>query len=238
MIKHLPNLVTLLNLLAGCIAIVAVFRSNLVVSSVWMGIALVLDFLDGMLARSLNAKSAIGKQLDSLADIVSFGVLPGMIMYYMILNSIDPESSDITILRFAPYLGFIIPMFSALRLAKFNIDEGQDSVFKGIPTPAAAILVGSLPLILQYSELQWSATLLNNAWFLLILTLFISILMVSDIPMMSLKFRNFNLRENFLRYLLILLAILLVILLKYIAIPIVIVLYILISIIFRKSIKT
>jgi len=106
MIKHLPNFVTLLNLLAGCIGIVAVFNSNLHVASAWLGLALVLDFLDGMLARSLNARSKIGKDLDSLADIVSFGVLPGMIMFSLISNSSGPDISGHTILSLAPYLGF------------------------------------------------------------------------------------------------------------------------------------
>jgi len=158
-------------------------------------------------------------------------------MFSLISNSSGPDISGHTILSLAPYLGFILPIFSALRLAKFNIDEEQTTFFKGIPTPAAAILVGSLPLVLKYSEVQWSVSLLNNCWFLIILTCFISLMMVSNIPMISLKFKNLDFKENAPRYVLIVIALILGILLKFDAIPLIMMIYILISILFRRLIE-
>jgi len=235
-IKHLPNFITLLNLLVGCFAIVSVFQSELINTSGLVAIAIVLDFLDGFFARFLNAKTKIGKQLDSLADVVSFGVVPGLIVFVLITNTLTDSSLNNDLVTIIPYIAFLIPIFSAIRLAKFNIDETQSEVFTGLPVPASAILFGSLPLILFYSSDSLLGTLSSNPYFLISLTIFVSILMVANINMLSLKFKNLKWKDNFPRYLLFFISLVLIVLLRFDAIPFIIVTYILISLIFRKAI--
>ncbi len=151
--KHIPNFFTLLNLLCGCCALLFSF-DNLVISSYFVGIAVVFDFLDGFAARLFNAKSDIGKDLDSLADVVSFGVVPGMILFKLIETFFVTGEYRNDNLFYIPFIAFLIPLFSALRLAKFNNDERQTDAFIGLPTPANAILIASFPLILnQHSTL-------------------------------------------------------------------------------------
>lgn len=238
--KHIPNFFTLLNLLCGCCALLFSF-DNLVISSYFVGIAVVFDFLDGFAARLFDAKSDIGKDLDSLADVVSFGVVPGMILFRLIEAFFITGEYRNDNLFYIPFIAFLIPLFSALRLAKFNNDERQTDAFIGLPTPANAILIASFPLILnQHSALSGIhpggfQDLIENVFFLIVITIFLSYLLVAELPLFSLKFKNFGWRENKVRYIFLGISLVTLILLFYMAIPIIIILYILISLFTRKS---
>jgi CDP-diacylglycerol--serine O-phosphatidyltransferase len=162
--KHLPNTLTCINLLCGCLALTFIFKGDLVTGAYLVGIAAVADFFDGLLARALRVSSPIGKDLDSLADMVSFGVVPGAITYRLLTQAFGSETtaagfSDPASLL--PYLGFVISIFSALRLAKFNNDTRQTTSFIGLPTPACTLVVASLPLILTNDIFGLSAIILN-----------------------------------------------------------------------------
>jgi len=228
--KHLPNAVTCLNLFSGCLGIVFAFQGNLRWAGYAIVIAAILDFFDGMLARLLKAYSAIGKELDSLADVVSFGVLPSVIIYQLFL--LAPQIDSISV--WLNYSAFLIAIFSALRLAKFNIDERQSDQFIGLPTPANALLIASFPMIITGNNL-FIANYILNPYFLFIFSLGMGILLVAEIPLMSLKFKSLKLSENILRYILIFSSLILLLFLKFAAVPIIITLYFLISFIqFRK----
>ena len=246
-----PNIITLLNLLCGCIAIVFAFDGNLVWSAYLVGIAAVLDFLDGFAARALKQYSEIGKQLDSLADMVTFGVVPGVVMFMMLKYSLDLQNSgfqhaDLPVVHqnviypFA-FIAFLIPLFSALRLAKFNIDTRQSDSFIGVPTPANAILVCSFPLIFTFINNKYSGAvvgfdigitwLITNSWFLATVTVIMSVLLVSEIPLFSLKFKSFGWKGNEIRWSFLALCVVLLATLQYVGIPLAIVLYIVMSVI-------
>ena len=231
--KHIPNFVTCLNLFSGCLGIVFAFQGNLTWASYAIVIAAILDFFDGMLARLLKAYSEIGKELDSLADVVSFGVLPSMIIYHLFALSPQPGIHS-TWLSFS---AFVIAVFSALRLAKFNIDTRQSENFIGLPTPASALLIASFPLIIAESNTYFADFILNS-WFLLIFSLTISMLLVAEVPLISLKFKTLDLKENMLRYILIITSLLLLLFLKFEAVPIIIIVYFMVSLIqFRRQKK-
>lgn len=224
--KHIPNILTCTNLFCGCLAIIAAFQWNLIWASYLVGIGALLDFLDGMSSRYLNAYSNMGKQLDSLADMVSFGVVPGIIMYQLIMSQ-SMETGFISI----GLIALLIPVFSALRLAKFNIDTRQSDSFIGLPTPANAILICSLPLVFIYDEMQLGHYL-NNLYFLIGLTIVTSFLLVSKIPMFSLKFKDAGWVNNKVRYVFLGIALILLVVIHFTAIPIIILLYIILSIIY------
>jgi len=228
--KHIPNSVTCLNLFSGCLGIVFAFQGNLIWASYAIVIAAILDFFDGMLARLLNAYSDIGKELDSLADVVSFGVLPSVIIYH--LFGLAPQLGfGATWLSFS---AFIIAIFSALRLAKFNIDTRQSENFIGLPTPANALLIASFPLIIVESN-TYFAVLILNQWLLLIFSLIMSMLLVAEVPLISLKFKTLNFKENLLRFVLIISSLLFLLLLKFEAVPLIIFIYFLISLLQFKT---
>lgn len=234
---HIPNFITTLNLISGCISVVFAFQGNLMLASWFIGIAAIFDFLDGMAARVLHAKSDIGVQLDSLADMVSFGVAPGVIVYQLMLQSYNMPFAYFMEINPVALIAFLIPVFSALRLAKFNIDERQTEEFIGLPTPANAMFFASLPLVFYQAHNAGIESILNfvhNFWFLLASTLIFSGLMVSELPLMSLKFRNLSFNDNKPRYLLVSMAIILFLILKAIAIPLIVLVYILISVFSRK----
>ena len=213
MIKQIPNLFTLLNLFFGCLAILVTVQTGLTVSidptgqqtveipekiywaSIFIGIAAVVDFLDGFVARALKASSEMGKQLDSLADVVSFGVAPGMIVFEFLRRSFAGQENglDINLIWIIP--AFIIPCAGAYRLARFNIDTSQSTGFKGVPIPAAGLLIASFPLIYWFSNSEWQISLLQNKWFWYAVILITSYLMVSTLPMLSLKFKGFSVKK-------------------------------------------
>jgi CDP-diacylglycerol--serine O-phosphatidyltransferase len=227
--KHLPNAITCCNLFSGCIGIVFTFQENLIYAAYAIFLAAIFDFFDGLASRVLQSYSGIGKDLDSLADMVSFGVLPSAIMYELFLQA--PQIHNLS-----PYLNFIaflIPVFSALRLAKFNVDTRQAESFIGLPTPANAILIASFPLIMeQHSELS---KYILNPFGLSIFTLVMCGLLVAELPLMSLKFKSRDFQENIYRYLLLLFSAILILFFKFAAVPVVILFYIGLSIIqFKK----
>lgn len=253
--KKIPNLFTLLNLVFGCLAIIFTLQNGIMISvdangaqlldipeKIWMaslfiGLAAVVDFLDGFVARLFKASSEMGKQLDSLADLVSFGVAPGMIIYQFLRLSFAQEEGglDTSILWLLP--AFILPCAAAWRLARFNLDASQSFSFKGMPVPAVGIFVASLPLIYWNVNQQWVIDLLLNKWFLYGLTVLLSYLMVSNLPLMSLKFKDFSLKNNLPKYLLAVVAVVSFLLLKWLAVPVIIVGYILLSLFFRPTEK-
>ena len=234
--KHIPNTLTCGNLVCGCLAIVAAFDNNLVLSACFVGIAAILDFFDGFVARLLNVHSEIGKQLDSLADMVTFGVVPGIVLYKLLTNSItlQLENETDTLALSVAYLAFLIPIFSAIRLAKFNIDTRQSSSFIGVPTPANAILICSFPLIYTFQSQLGGfniSSILENCYFLIAMTLLMSFLMIAELPLFALKFKNFGWADNKIRYSFLATSVLLLLTVHFIAIPFIVFLYVLLSVI-------
>ncbi len=228
--KHIPNFLTLMNLLCGCLAIIAAFNIQLQMVAIYILIALIMDFLDGMVARLLHVHSEIGKQLDSLADVVSFGVVPGFVAYYLMneaINTSNPEWNS-TIRLIMQSTAFIIPLFSALRLAKFNLDTRQSESFIGVPTPANTMLWVALPLILLNDKYNL-ATYILNPYFLTVLILLTSYLLVAEIPLFALKFKNLKWADNKIRFIFLTLSAILIPIFLYTSIPIIIILYVILS---------
>jgi CDP-diacylglycerol---serine O-phosphatidyltransferase len=235
--SHIPNLITSLNLLTGCISISLSFQdgNKILLASVLIFVAGIFDFLDGVAARVLHAYSDIGKMLDSLADVVSFGVAPSAILYKLLIISISPDNSMATpetlgfLEQIIPFTAFLIAIFSAFRLAKFNLDERQINSFIGIPTPANAFLIASLPFILHDNVVLQGFIL--RIYVLVPLIVLLSILLISDIPMISLKFKDLSYKNNKSRYMLLITSLLLLIILRFSAVPFVFLIYIIISLI-------
>ena len=228
--KHLPNAITCANLFSGCVGIVLAFKGELIAAAYAIFLSAIFDFFDGLASRVLKSFSGIGKDLDSLADMESFGVLPAVIMYQLFLQAhqIDKVSSWLN------FIAFLIPVFSALRLAKFNVDTRQAENFIGLPTPANAILIASFPLILAHHNKFYTPYLLNP-YILSCFVIIMCILLVIEVPMMSLKFKNKDFNENIYRYLLLLFSAILILFFKFAAVPVVIFIYIILSIIQFKS---
>ncbi len=241
-VKHIPNAITCGNLLCGCLAIIRIFEGDLIMSAYLVGLAAVLDFLDGFAARMLKAYSDIGKDLDSLADMVTFGVVPGLTMFKMLAfltggyasgNLFEQARTNSSLLL--PYAGLVIIIFSALRLAKFNNDTRQTDSFIGLPTPANALLICSLPLVFNYGQAyqemdyEMFSGFFTDANNLAIVACFLSLLLVTELPLFSLKFRNFGFKDNALRYGFLLLSICTLLLFGVAGIPLSIVFYILLS---------
>lgn len=225
MIRHLPNFLTCCNLICGCFGIVFLLEDRSVPAAYFVWAAGVFDFFDGFAARWLKVSSPIGKELDSLADVVSFGVLPALVMYKLIGAN--------TTMGSLPYIGFTIAAFSALRLAIFNIDTRQSDSFIGLNTPANTIFITSLPLLPQNIT-----TWLFQDWLLVAITLVFSLLLVSPIEFFAFKFKNFNWRENQMRFTFLIVSVLLLIALNFTAIPLIILLYIGLSLagkVFKKT---
>lgn len=232
--NHIPNFITLLNLLAGLLSVYYSMVEELQFAGILIFIAAIFDFFDGFAARLLNAKSAIGVQLDSLADMVSFGVAPAFIMFRTIEMAIGIDQSFTW--EFLPFIAFSIPIFSALRLAKFNIDEEQQTHFIGMPTPAVAILMASFPIMIlvclaEHKGLYYD--IITNPLVLAVVVIISSLLMVSKLPMFALKFTSVSWAENQTRYIFIILSVFLIFLLKLAAIPLIILLYLIISLAFH-----
>jgi CDP-diacylglycerol--serine O-phosphatidyltransferase len=226
--KHLPNAITCANLFSGCVGIVFAFSDNLIFAAYCIFLAAIFDFFDGFASRVLQSFSGIGKDLDSLADMVSFGFLPSAILYEMLLKS--PQVYQLG--NYLCFIAFAITVFSALRLAKFNTDTRQAEIFIGLPTPANAILIASLPLILQQYT-RFDHYILNRIT-LTVLVIVMCALLVAELPLMSLKFKNRDPR-NLYRYLLLLFSAILILFFKFAAVPVVIFIYIALSIIQLKS---
>ena len=240
--KQIPNLFTILNLFSGIIAVIMAATDKLIEAAFFVFLGIFFDFFDGFFARKFNVTGEFGKQLDSLADMVTSGVAPGIIMFQLILfsakesyfNELSCEignwnSFEESKFYLLPLIGLIIPLASAFRLAKFNLDERQTSSFIGLPTPALAIFIVSLPLIIEYSDYDVLIKVLQNTYLLIFITLLGSYLLNAEIPLFALKFKNYQLAENKVRYAFLFLSILLFVIFKIVAIPIVIILYLFIS---------
>lgn len=211
MIRHIPNFLTCCNLLCGCFGVVFVLEGRTVPAAYFVWVAGLFDFMDGFAARLLKVSSPIGKELDSLADMVSFGLLPSLVMYKMMVVAGAPS--------YLPYVAFSITAFSALRLAIFNLDERQSDSFRGLPTPANALLLTALPLLPAIGLLQ-------DYRVLTFITILSSYLLVSGIELFALKFKNFSWADNKIRFTFLALSVLLLITLQLAAIPVIILLYI------------
>ena len=225
--KHIPNLITLLNLFSGCIALVYASEENFEMAFFFVCLGIFFDFFDGFFARLLNVSSPLGLQLDSLADMVTSGVVPGFVMFKMLTNSVSSDPS----LIYLPYLGFIITLGSCYRLANFNIDTRQTDSFIGLPTPANAIFILSLPLILKNTDSLILLELLTNCWVLIILTLISAFILNAEIPLFALKIKKFNFKDNVLQIVFLLISLLLLIVFKFSGVALIIVFYVMLSVI-------
>jgi len=241
--KHIPNILTLLNLLSGTIAVFFAVKEQLVIAALFVFVGILFDFADGFVARLLNVQGELGKQLDSLADVVTSGLVPGIVMFQLILSSVSNRSWAVdgysmiemslndyfSVIYITSAIGLLFTLAAAYRLAKFNIDARQTSSFIGLPTPAASLVILSLPLILVYSNNEIVVNLIENTWFLIGLTLLLCYLMNAEIPLFSLKFKDYKWKNNKVKFVFVLVTLILVVALQFIAIPLVIIWYVLLS---------
>lgn len=243
--KHIPNILTLGNLLCGCLGIIQVFTGDFLIASILIGCALIFDFLDGFVARLLGVSSPIGKELDSLADLVTFGVLPTMMMYQLTIGSM-PKLEETTVngmvcildpsIINSPILlcSLSIALFSGLRLAKFNVDTKQSDSFIGLPTPACAAVVASIPLI-QMNDEYGVFDMIYGPISLSVISIVLALLLIVPLPLLALKFKSFRIQDNLFRYILILVSIICILLFKYISIPIIVMFYVIISLLSLRA---
>jgi CDP-diacylglycerol--serine O-phosphatidyltransferase len=230
--KHIPNTITLLNLFCGCIALVFTSQSNFEMAFYFVCLGIFLDFFDGFFARLFKVSGSLGLQLDSLADMVTCGVVPGYVMYSLLLQSQGVSASSII-----PFLGFIITIGACYRLANFNIDTRQTDSFIGLPTPANALFILSLPLILHYSESLIVLEILTNQSVLVVIILLSAYMMNAEIPLFSLKIKDFNFKRNALQIVFLGLSILILVFFQYLGILLLIIIYVLLSVINNKWLK-
>ncbi|MFT5848940.1 CDP-alcohol phosphatidyltransferase family protein [Psychroserpens sp.] len=240
--KYIPNFITLLNLFCGSIAVIFAVHNNFVATALFVFLGVFFDFFDGFFARKFNVQGALGVQLDSLADMVTSGLVPGIVMFKLISTSINATEIDtlddwttnstwsfnISLLAL---IGLFITLASCYRLAKFNIDEDQQTYFKGLPTPANALLVLSLPLIIEFQNSSFATNLILNQWFLITFTLVSCYLLNSKVKLFALKFTDYSFANNKFRYVLIISTALLLAIFHFTAIPLIILLYIILSLI-------
>ena len=222
---QIPNLFTMLNLFCGCIALVMAMELKFDLAFYFVCLGIFFDFFDGFFARKFGVAGPLGVQLDSLADMVTSGVVPGFVMFELLRNY---HASGIE--SYFPFLGFIITLGACYRLAKFNIDERQSDSFIGLPTPANALFIMSLPLIIHNSELEFIQSILSNQWFLVTLTLLSAYIMNAEIPLFSLKVKDFSFAKYKLQLFFVVLSIVLLITLKIVAVPLIIFSYVLLSV--------
>ncbi len=233
--KHIPNTITSLNLLSGCLSVLLAFEGYILYAVYMIFLAAIFDFMDGMSARLLKAYSIVGKELDSLADVVSFGVAPSVIMFHIMKISLFgsvhmPPIENLTLIEILCLIApFFIAVLSGVRLAKFNVDERQSENFIGLAVPANALFFVSLYLVSISTTNDLLLTLLRNKYALVVIIFLFSLLLVAEFPMFSLKFKNLGFKGNKIRYIFIVLSAILLISLHTIAIPIIILLYILLS---------
>ncbi|MGS2761811.1 CDP-alcohol phosphatidyltransferase family protein [Sinomicrobium sp. M5D2P9] len=234
--KHIPNILTLLNLFCGTIAVILAVTGNTVIAAFFVFLGIFFDFFDGFAARKLQVQSDIGLQLDSLADMVTSGVVPGIVMYHLLQLSLDPGSwgQGISIdlstpMGFIPFLGLLIPLASAYRLAKFNIDDDQQTSFTGLPTPANTLFILSLPLILAYQGNDMTISVIRNTWVLIAITFLSCYMLNAPVKLFALKFKTWGFKKNAVKYIFLMLCILLLAIIRFAAIPVIILLYVIVS---------
>lgn len=248
--KHIPNLFTLLNLFSGTLAILMACSDRLVAAAGFVLLGIFFDFFDGFFARKLNVQGELGKQLDSLADVVTSGVVPGIIMFQLLLQTARSSwfmelsceegswsTFDETFYYFIPFTGLLITLAAAYRLANFNIDERQTDSFIGLPTPAFAIFVISLPLIRVYNESSFLVGWIQNTYVLITISLAGCYLMNANIPLFSLKFKSYGWKGNEFPYVFLALSALLLLIFNLVGVPLIILLYVLMSLIQNRVVK-
>jgi CDP-diacylglycerol--serine O-phosphatidyltransferase len=219
--KHIPNFITLLNLFCGCIAIIMVADLKFDMAFYFVALGIFFDFFDGFFARKFNVAGPLGVQLDSLADMVTSGVVPGFVMFCMLTNG--NYSTNLTL----PYLGFIITLGACYRLANFNIDTRQSDSFIGLPTPANTLFIMSLPLVTN----SFVGPYIQNSWVLIIITILSAYIMNAEIPLFSLKIKNFSFQKYKLQIGFLVASIVMIATLQFLAVPLVIITYVLLSVV-------
>lgn len=234
MMKWIPNSITLINLFLGSVAVVFVFEGLLAAAAIIIGVCSLLDFLDGVVARWLNARSPIGKQLDSLADLVSFGVAPASIMYHYLKNTTQTVTHQEALFVW-PLIAFLIVVFSALRLAIFNTREQEEIHFTGLPTPANALLIASIPFVLAFvtpdkAVYQALDILTGNFWLTMALSLVVSFLLIAPLRMFSLKMKSLKWNENRVQFIYLAGCLVLLITFGLASLPLFLIFYIFLSI--------
>ena len=238
MLKHIPNLFTLGNLFCGLLAILFAVGGHLNMAGCLILLGAFLDFFDGMIARILNVDGELGKQLDSLADLITFGVAPAFIVFQLFFwiedkSFFNPLSEWPSLTaynyNYLAYTAWLIPLFSALRLAKFNIDTRQIDGFIGLPTPANALFFISIPIMIHFQPTEWMSTFLAQKTVLASLCIVMSYLLIAEIPLLSLKFKNLSWQEKKMRYILIISSLILLCVFRFVAVPIILLLYLVLS---------
>ena len=238
--KHVPNFITLLNLSCGLLAVIAIFKGYYDEAFIFVCLGIFFDFWDGFFARKFHVSGELGLQLDSLADMVTSGVVPGLMMFRLIETiQINQTAYNVTedtfYMGIVPYFGFLITIASAYRLAKFNIDKRQIDSFIGLPTPANALFIMSIPMIQYYSDYEWLYNLLNNPFVLMLITFLSAYFLNANIPLFSLKLKSLAWEKAKLPYLFISFAVILFLLLDFVAIPLIVISYVLISVIVNSK---
>lgn len=235
--KFIPNFLTLMNLFCGCVAVLFAVQDALIMAALFVGLGIFFDFFDGFVARILKIQSKLGVQLDSLADMVTSGLVPGIVMYRLLIKgfNIDEFACFAGEVNIYGLFGFLITLASCYRLAKFNIDDQQKNSFIGLPTPANTLLIVSFPLILEFQSSEFWETLILNPWFLIGLTLLSTYLLNAKIHLFALKFKSWGWTENRTRYIFLILAFGLLGVFKFVAIPMIILSYVLFSFLERKK---
>ena len=238
--KHIPNTITLLNLASGLLAVIAIFKGYYDEAFIFVSLGIFFDFWDGFFARKFNVSGELGLQLDSLADMVTSGVVPGLMLFKLFENiQMDSASpyfltDETWYMGFVPYLGFIVTLASAYRLAKFNIDTRQTDSFIGLPTPANALLIMSIPMIEYAGSFDWLVTALYNPFVLLGITVLSAYLLNAEIPLFSLKVKDFSLAHNKIQIVFLAVSVVLLLLLSFTALPVIILFYVLLSVVNNK----
>ena len=235
--KHIPNAITLLNLASGLLAIIAIFKGYYDEAFLFVCLGIFFDFWDGFFARKFKVSGELGLQLDSLADVVTSGVVPGLMIFKLLLD-IQEDSTSVYYLTeeyyymgFVPYLGFIITLASAYRLAKFNIDTRQTDSFIGLPTPANALFIMSIPMIQFDGTHEWLVNALFNPFVLIIISFVSAYMLNAEIPLFSLKIKDFSWDKNKLQVFFLAIAATLLLFLGFTALPVIILLYVVLSVI-------
>jgi CDP-diacylglycerol--serine O-phosphatidyltransferase len=240
---YIPNTFTALNLTCGLVSITRIMDNDMLTGALFIFFAVVFDFLDGIAARLLDARSEFGKVLDSLADVVSFGAAPGIIIFKLLLFNCEGSCNFLDRYTLTPYFALLIPICAAMRLARFNIDSRQSDHFIGLPTPANAIFFASVTLVIFLQDrfitlipLHFLSTFLASTRVLVILTVFFAYLMISDFKMFSLKFASIGWKKNRLQYFFLMGSLLLLFIFSLSALPMIIILYLILSLVFQKEI--
>ena len=235
--KYIPNAITMGNLFSGCMAVLFAVNDRMEYAAAFVVLGIVFDFFDGFFARLFKVQSEVGLQLDSLADMVTSGLVPGIVMYKLLLHADGlPWGGGFQAYgSILGYLGFAVTLASAYRLAKFNVDDRQTGSFIGLPTPANTLFILSLPLILKYGDLAVAKTALENVYVLIGVTALSCYLLNAELPLFSLKMKSWGFKQNALRYLFVLVSILLIFVLKFVAMPVVILLYVVLSLLFPEK---